>query len=361
MRTTPPVEAEYFHPIKNVTPPLLRAFTVDFDDPFALVGRLIGDAVEKSGCFLAPRRVTIDRGEDIVSRADGLSVPELEEAISFLVEDGILVPDWSAAYLDQVFEIEGVPAALRFSAESLHRAAVKFGWALGGCEPAIAAGADLGFHRTETPPTALEHLFLGLELRRRGMQPAVLTLRLPGWWEPAIDFEGDPAEVERALAEHVAIARFCGGYRLGIRDAAGKYSLLPALGRIGGERLQLDLSGMCWLEAMRVLARVEPALFREVLARAQEHFPIDASGRCRFTTEEDVRSLPLCEDAALEAFFLDDPRGRQLLHVTGQSVLADDTLRERLRAALATHADLYGRLATGCIGRHLAPLHAAPQ
>jgi tagaturonate epimerase len=338
-----------------------QSFTVAFDDPFALAERRVGEVVERSGCSVESCCVTMDRGEDIVDRAEVLSAGEIEEAISFLIEDGLLAPGWAAGFLDREFVIDGMPDVLRFTVDSLHRAAVKFGWALGGCEKATAAGAVFAFHRTEKSATALEHLFLGLELRRRSPQPAAIALRLPGSWEPAMDFEGDALEVERALAGHVAIARSCGTYRLSIREAAGKFSLLPVLARIGGDCLHLDLTGACWLEAMRTLARVEPLLFREVLTCAQEHFPIDASGRCRFTTEEDVRSLPLCDDAALEALFLDDPRGRQLLHVTQGSILGDAALRERLTAALAGHADLYSRLAAECVERHLFPLHAAPQ
>lgn len=346
--------------MKNVTRSQPPSFTVDFDDPFDLARRQICDVVERSGCSVAPRRVAIDRGEDIVDRADALSIEELEEAIGLLMEDGILQPGWSAAYLDQAHRIEGM-APLQFTADSLHRAAVKFGWGLGGLGPAAVEGANLALHRTEKATTELEHLFLGICLRRRGWQPATLSLRLPGSWEPAIDFEGDAAEVERSLAGHVAIARHCGSYRISVRDAADKLSLFPMLARTGGDRLHLDLGGMCWLEAMRTLVRVEPALFREILACAQEHFPIDASGRCRFTTEEDVRSLPLCDHATLEPLFLEDPRGRQLLHVTQHSILGDESLRERLGAILATHADLYSQLATACVGRHLSLLHAAPQ
>lgn len=346
--------------MKNVTLSPRPSFTIEIDDPFDLAAPAIREVVEKAGCTVVPSRSVVDRSEDIVDRADVLSGEEISEAVSFLVEDGILPPGRSAAYLDREFEIEGLRAALRFTADSLHRAAVKFGWALGGCEPAVAAGADLAFHRTEKPTTALEHLFLGLELRRRGLRPATLRLRLPGRWEPAIDFDGDAAELERALAGHVAIACYCGAYRLSIRDLAGKFSLLPMLGRTGGDRLHLDLSGACWLEAMRTLARVEPALFREVLTCAQEHFCFDRDERCLSTGEEDVRSLPLCDDPALEPLFLDDPRGRQLLYVTRGSILGDGTLRDRLAGTLAVHAHLYTSLATASLGRHLTLLHAAP-
>ena len=44
------------------------------------------------------------------------------------------------------------------------------------------------------------------------------------------------------------------------------------------------------------------------------------------TGEDDIRSLPGVEDARLEATFLDDFRGRQLLHVTARSLAQDEKL-----------------------------------
>ena len=73
-----------------------------------------------------------------------------------------------------------------------------------------------------------------------------------------------------------------------------------------------------------------------------------------------MRCLPEVADPILEATFLDDPRGRQLLHITRGSILSDGALRDRLAAALAAHGDLYTSLATACLGRHLSLLHATP-
>src|SRR4029077_9014092 len=107
---------------------------------------------------------------------------------------------------------------------------------------------------------------------------------------------------------------FAGDYRLSFSNAEEKFAVLPAIARECGELLHVRASGLAWMAAMRVVARVEPALFREVLHSAQEHFVFDKVGAAISTNEEDVRFLPEVSDAELERTFLEDARGRQLLH-----------------------------------------------
>lgn len=338
------------------------ARSIAWDDPLGLAGTAILAAAEAAGFLPSVEWAVLDPTENLVDRADTLSLPELEEAVALLIEDQILAADWTAAYLDRSFEI-GPGLTLGFTGEELLRAAVKFGWALADLErlaSSDAAESAFVFDRTTTPTSALEHLFLGLELRRRGWPLAALFLHLPGPWEPAIEYDGDVAALEDALPIHAAIARYCGPYRLGFHDAAHKLAILPVLGRHCGGLLHLDLSGMSWLEAARIVAQVEPRLLREVLLLAQENFVFDRDARFLSTGEEDVRFLPEVPDDALERTFLDDPRGRQLLHITRGSVLEDSGLHKRLVTAIATHASLYSGLVTTQLSRHLRALDATP-
>jgi hypothetical protein len=122
-----------------------------------------------------------------------------------------------------------------------------------------------------------------------------------------------------------------------IPHAAGKIPTLPIIATQLGSRALLDFSGLGWLEVARLLARSDGALFRRVLICAQEHFVFDKTGDLS-TTEEDVRTLPDVPDHELERVFLDDPRGRQLLHVTARSIFAETALHEPLTAFLTAAA-----------------------
>lgn len=296
---------------------------------------------------------TIDLGENIVERADDLATEELDEAIALLLEDGLLPADWMPAYLDREW-----PGGVTFTPDSLLRTAVKFGWSLETSSHDPRSLTVIAVDGTERPTLPHEHIFLAVELERRDHRHAALALRLPGRWEPGIDFLGDATELERALSIHAAIAHRCGPHRLAIRDAAGKFSALPILARTCRGLLHVDLTAAGWLEAMRLFARLDPRLLRDALVCAQMHFGVFRSREILSLTEEDVRSLPEVGDAELEAFFIDDPRGRQLLHVGQQPILMDPGLRERLAEALHRHADPYRALLAECVERHLSPFDA---
>ena len=194
------------------------------------------------------------------------------------------------------------------------------------------------------------------ELHRRGVAFTSLALRWPGYFEAAVDFDGDVPEFERAVAAHAAVARLAGNYRLSFSHAEEKFAVLPAIGRECGELLHVKTSGLAWLAGLRAVARTGPALFREILRAAQERFAFDKVGAAISTNEEDVRFLPEVSDAEFERTFLEDPRGRQLLHVAAKSQANDPALR----AALEKHAALHRELFAESLAKHLAALRALP-
>ena len=310
-------------------------------------------------------RFALDPSENIVNRAATLPPAELAEAETLLAEDGIFPRGWMDAYLGRAFE------DFRFTPDALQRAAVKYGWALAQVGQLAAAVArscgarpfelEVDFTASFAPTTPGEHLFLAHELRRRGVPVAALALRLPGEWELAVDFQGDAAECERALAAHAAIAKAAGPHQLSFPRCGDKFSILPALGRQCGDLLHVKTSGTSWLEALRVVARTEPRLFRELLMFCQEAFIFDRIDQPISTSEDDVRFLPDVADGELERVFLGERQGRQLLHVTAGSVLAGcdpagQPWREKLCAILGTHADLHNALLAAHLGRHLDSL-----
>ena len=61
---------------------------------------------------------------------------------------------------------------------------------------------------------------------------------------------------------HCAIARARGGYKISIHSGSDKFSVYPAIGRHTGMRLHLKTAGTSWLQAVRVVSRTNPPLFR---------------------------------------------------------------------------------------------------
>jgi hypothetical protein len=260
-----------------------------------------------------------------------LNADELAEAAQALLEDGIFDrADWLRAFYG--------------ADELMLRAAVKYGWALAHlAASAPVTPVEWSVAEGSIATTAAEHAFLCAEIHRRTLPVGWLALCIPGQFEPGVEYAGD---VEKFATWRAALPA-APAPPLIFANAAGKLGLLPVL-----QADALKLTRLAWLEALRVIARCDAALFRELLTAAQEQFVFDKGRAALSTSEEDIRGLPLVGDRQLEATFLDDPRGRQLLHVTADSLVR--AFSERVTAVLAREMTQVEAVISSAVARHLA-------
>ena len=247
---------------------------------------------------------------------------------------------------------------------ALHRALVKYGSALrqaGVMSRAIAeiSGSkafelELSVDETDTATTPLEHLFLGLELRRRGVSIISLAPRFVGDFEKGIDYRGDLNDFTEHYTAHAAIARYCGPYKLSIHSGSDKFTAYPIMGRISGEHLHVKTAGTSYLEALRVLCHVDRPLLREIVAFSRGRFERDRATYQISGELSHVDAEPTDDD--LEQAYLEGDAGRQILHVTYGSVLTDGGFKDRLMEQLERHADLHAELLAAHLGKHIARL-----
>jgi len=332
------------------------------------------DDVQKTAaagfCFF-----TIDPSAFVNNDADGMAPDALSAAVAGLDRDGVFGGrTWREEYLGRAFEVGG-GLVLRFGQAELYRAAVKYGRAVAhaadmGRHIATAAGArgyeiEVSVDETDSPTHPLEHLFFGLELKARGVRNVVsLAPRFIGDFEKGIDYRGDLAAFEAALRQHVAIARFCGPYKISIHSGSDKFAVYPAIGRVCGDLLHVKTAGTSYLEALRVVARTAPAAFGEIGEYCRGRFATDRASYHISTTEAEIAALRPFRGAADEPAWLDDRIGRQLLHVTFGSALtvgADARgrrFKETLVEALQQHADLHREFLARHLGKHLTLLNA---
>lgn len=290
----------------------------------------------------------IDPSELIVTETPLLNCDQIAEAEKMLVGDGIFEDtEWPGR-----FSFAALPPDMtaRFGGNrgALLRAGIKFGWAVEQAARIFREASarhsqlevEVVLDADSTCVSAIEHAFIALELRRRGLEKFVLSLNWPGIWEPAIDFLDEAADVEPELMEVITVANGCPDSRPGFRHAEEKLKLLPILARQLSRPVHLSVSGVGWLETLRFIAQTAPALLRRILPVAQERFIFDKPVREIATTEDEVRTLPDVPDEDLEKSFLDDFRGRQLLVVTAQSIMADEALAGEVQAIVTQHRDL---------------------
>lgn len=316
---------------------------------------------------------TIDPSAFVGNNADRMSESELAAAVQQQYNDGVWDSvAWDEQYLNKSFDIGAL--SLRFTREQLQRAAVKYARAIH--HAAKVAGAvkeacvgrgfeiEVSVDETDSVTSPLDHLFVGLELKRRKV-PNVVSLapRFLGEFEKGIDYRGDFKKFEQQLAEHVAVANFCGPYKISVHSGSDKFSIYPIIGRVCGDLLHLKTAGTSYLEALRVVARTSPGVFAEICSFSRGRFDADRKSYHISTTQAEIDALrPFSRGAADEALYLDERVGRQLLHVTFGSVLTQATdskgrrLKEGILDALHKHPDLHLEVLENHFDKHLSGL-----
>jgi len=264
----------------------------------------------------------------------------------------------------------GPECNLRFTEEDLLRAACKYGRALAHLASqyrylvermaAKPFEVEVSVDETETPTKPVEHFFIARELKRLGVKWVSLAPRYIGRFEKGVDYIGDLAEFEDAFREHVAIAQTLGPYKLSLHSGSDKFSIYPIVARLAGEYVHLKTAGTSYLEALRAVARTEPALFREILEFAIAHYEHDKASyhvSAHMAKAPDPRTVP---DADLDDV-LDQFDSRQALHVTFGTVLTQKgpdggyVFRDRLFEVLERDEEAHYDALEAHIRRHITP------
>jgi tagaturonate epimerase len=243
---------------------------------------------------------------------------------------------------------------------ALLRAAAKYGHALAHvasmyrylAAKGVPFELEVSVDETETPTTHVEHVYIAGELKRLGVRWVSLAPRYIGSFEKGVDYIGDLAALRADLAGHAAIARALGPYKLSLHSGSDKFSVYPLITEAARGMVHLKTAGTSYLEALRVLAHAEPALFREILAFARERYEQD---RATYHVSAQLARVPPPADLpnARLPGLLEDSDARQVLHVTFGSTLA--RFGTQLKAALHAHEADYDAALERHFVRHLEP------
>ncbi|HUU03764.1 MAG TPA: tagaturonate epimerase family protein [Myxococcota bacterium] len=219
---------------------------------------------------------------------------------------------------------------------------------------------EVSVDESEAETSIEEHFIVASELGRLGIELASLAPRYPGRFEKGCDYIGDLGRFEQSFALHVAVARTLGSYKLGVHSGSDKFRLYPSMARLADGRLHVKTAGTSYLEALRVIAVVDPDLFVEIFEFARRRYPDD---KASYKVSADPARLPALHEmkSADLPGLLDDLDARQLLHVTFGSVLtapaqAGESLKERILECLRTDEENYYSALEAHFERHLLPL-----
>lgn len=282
-------------------------------------------------------------------------------------------------FLDKEFSFAGPHEkfSIRFNEESVKRNTLLFHKTLDFAEEVYElirsrTGnrplVDLAICLDEMPfPTSPEsHFFLALELSHRGVHIQSLAPRFLGAFEKSIDYPGNEETFRTPFYQHALIAQDEGNYKISVRSGIDKFSAFPYMGKLAGGGLHLKTTATGWLEAIRLIALVNPSLYREMHRFALSIFN-EASSVNRVT--RDLNPIPKLEDLQDQGLpeLLDREDLRQLLDITygyllnAKNEAGECLFKHRLYHTLMQYEEDYWSLLEEHIEKQLSALGVAPQ
>jgi hypothetical protein len=320
---------------------------------------------------------TIDPSDDVDEKSDSYDEQTLRAKFDAIRGE----IDWYDGYLGKDVKL-GNGTVIKLDEEACMRCAVKYGKAIRSAlkladyikSVNTANGKDyeieLSVDETDQPTTLAEHYIIADQCMGKGMKLVSLAPRFIGELEKGVDYIGDVAALEKSLADHNAIAELVGPYKLSLHSGSDKVSMYAALARATKGRFHVKTAGTSYLEALRVAARHDKALFRRIIEFGRERYDTDkATYHVHATVDGVPAPSDLPDDTAVEREYLElwsevpegkgfTKPGRQILHCTFGSVLTDKTLGGELRGVLESHADTYEEVLADHFARHLRALRA---
>lgn len=303
---------------------------------------------------------TIDPGDHVDSEADGDPAPTIEKKMEALPWNHLesSPEDLRRLYVGKTFDLGS--QTLTLDEPSVRRAAAKYGRAVAHvvrmARHLEACGytheLEVSVDETESPTTWAEHAYFASELKRLGVRWVSLAPRYVGRFEKGVDYIGDLDELRTQLDGHAAIARTLGPYKLSIHSGSDKFSVYPLIHAAAQGLVHLKTAGTSYLEALRVIGRIEPELFRQIGRLARERYETDKK---TYHVSADLNQVPVIDQMGPEALpeLLDDFHARQVFHVTFGSAL--DEFGDRIKAALNADEEAHYAALEQHFRRHLEP------
>ena len=242
-----------------------------------------------------------DLCSDSITACSDLLTPLSKSIINYFASQRIDTPE---GYDYQLSEVELTKSALIYekSMQQVQRFAQIISASIAKYD--LEVSIDEGARQT----TIEDHVYVAELLHRLGVGFTSLAPKFPGAFQKGVDYVGDMDEFTRNLSIHAEVARLIGGYRLSLHSGSDKFSIYGQFRKIAGSHFHLKTSGTSWLQAVQMIAAVNPELFCKlyeaslaalpeskkayVVAITPEQFPVHVpSDIADFYARLDVRQL----------------------------------------------------------------------
>jgi hypothetical protein len=304
---------------------------------------------------------TIDPSDYVDDASESDDLPTLEAKAQALPWE-VLQTSFEETKRRYLLNFELDTLSLEFDEHTLLKALAKYGAAVAHTlrmAQQIASDSsgrpheiEMSVDETGTTTSLHEHFYIVSELQRLNVPVISVAPRFVGRFEKGVDYIGDLDLLEQNIAGHAAIMRYFGNtYKLSLHTGSDKFGVYPIAMQQTGGLVHLKTAGTSYLEALRLIAAVNPALFRTIATFAIDHYTED---RKTYHVSGQLDKLPdisTLSDAELPAL-LDQFDARQVLHVTFGSVL--DHFQAELFDILNANLPQYHQYIKRHFDKHLA-------
>jgi hypothetical protein len=307
--------------------------------------------------------ITLDCSEHINDKVSSFSDAEVDAEYEKL--DSNLRAHFEKTYLNQKFTLKS-GSTVKFAADSFRRMVLVYVHALDFAEDiykniVVPTNREIDFEMSidevATPTTPQDHFFVANELIARGVKFNSVAPRFVGEFQKGIDYIGDPKQFEAEFKIHAEIADHF-GYKVSVHSGSDKFMVFGIVGKYTKGRFHVKTAGTNWLEAVRVIAMVNPGLYREMHQYALNN--LDEAKKYYHVTF-DPAAIPSLDDLSDEELpdLMNQDAARQAIHITYGILLqaknADGSylFKDRFYRDLITNSDLYSERLRTHIGKHL--------
>lgn len=314
--------------------------------------------------------ITLDCSEHIAPDAYRLSEDEAAAQCRERFPEEQLAA-WRRTYRGKTFAVSE-RHSVSFSGDGFFRLILTYGAALDFMETVyrraiVTAPRKVSFEisidETDVATTPEAHYFIAHQLTERGIEVSSIAPRFCGEFQKGVDYRGDIEQFQLEFSVHAAIARAF-GYRISVHSGSDKFSIFPYVGKLSGGSFHIKTSGTSWVEAVRVIAMCDAALFRRMAAFSCLHFEEARKYYHVSASTERFPDLRQVADEDLPAL-LDETDVRQIMHITYGFLLqakderGKDVFRADIYRTLRGNKELLDEVIKRHIQRHLALLGVA--
>jgi hypothetical protein len=219
---------------------------------------------------------------------------------------------------------------------------------------------EMSIDETLTSTTPESHYFVASELISGGVLITSLAPRFCGEFQKGIDYIGDIEQFRKEFKIHAKIAKSF-GYKISVHSGSDKFAVFPLIGEITKGEYHLKTAGTNWLEAVRVIAKNNPSLYRKMhkfaienLDKAKKYYHISGDPNL-------IADIVKLKDEELPRL-MDEDNARQVMHITYGLILMEKnedgkaTFKDEIYSTLHNYEDEYCAALEKHIGRHLKEL-----